>query len=309
MMSQSFFERCSGKSRWWFTAAGLVVCIGLSIGAYRLPTVKWAVASAMSALTADSPNSHSPRGSEIDSHDHGKIAFGEHGRPGSLDDAHADEDDDRHDEDGDHHDHDSHEHSAAEAQGHKHEEATSVKLSQAAQENVGLRLVCVELQTFQRTTAVPAMVIERPGRSVSQISAPLTGVVTRIWPLQGESVVPGQPLFDLRLTHEEVVEAQAEFLRTAEELDVLKSEIARLEKISADGAIAGKNLLQRQYEQQKSEALLRAQRQRLLLHGLSAARIDEIGRTRRLVKRGNHIRAAADRGSTPVAIRTASPNQ
>jgi membrane fusion protein, heavy metal efflux system len=148
---------------------------------------------------------------------------------------------------------------------------------------VGLQLAKVELRPFERTITVPAMVVERPGRSAMQVSAPLTGVVMRIWPLQGETVAPGQPLFDLRLTHEEVVEAQAEFLRTAEELDVVKRERARLEKVAEGGAVAGKTVLERQYEQQKLEGVFRAQRQRLLLHGLSATQIDEIVAQRTLL--------------------------
>jgi multidrug efflux pump subunit AcrA (membrane-fusion protein) len=162
-------------------------------------------------------------------------------------------------------------------------EAAAVKLSPTAQDNVGLKLAKVELRAFDRTLTVPAIVVERPGRSAMQVAAPLTGVVTRIWPLQGETVTPGQPLFDLRLTHEEVVEAQAEFLRTAEELDVVKREIARLEEVSKGGVIAGKTLLERQYEQQKLEGVFRAQRQRLLLHGLSNTQVDEIVAKRTLL--------------------------
>jgi multidrug efflux pump subunit AcrA (membrane-fusion protein) len=178
------------------------------------------------------------------------------------------------------HEHGDHDHKYTD---HKHVETEAVKLSQNAQTNVGLRLGKVELQPFVRTMTVPGMVIERPGRSELQVSAPLTGVVTRIWAIQGESVAPGQPLFDLRLTHEEVVEAQAEFLRTAEEMDVLGREIARLERVAADGAIAGKTLLERKYEQQKLEGIWRAQRQRLLLHGLSAAQVESIASTRTLL--------------------------
>jgi membrane fusion protein, heavy metal efflux system len=159
---------------------------------------------------------------------------------------------------------------------HKHNEAEAVKLSQAAQQNVGLELAKVELGPFERTVTVPAIIVERPGRTNIQVAAPLTGVISRVWPMQGETVTPGQPLFDLRLTHEEVVEAQAEFLRTAEELDVVQREIDRLEKVAADGVISGKTLLERQYEKQKLEASHRAQRQKLLLHGLSSQQVDEI---------------------------------
>ena len=131
---------------------------------------------------------------------------------------------------------------------------------------------------------VPGMVVERPGWSVLEVTAPMTGVVTRIYPIQGEAVQPGQPLFEVRLTHEDLLQVQTEFLRTVEELDVIGREVARLEKVSADGVIAGKTLLERKYEQQKQEAALRAQRQALLLHGLSQEQVDEIVATRTLLQ-------------------------
>ena len=128
------------------------------------------------------------------------------------------------------------------------------------------------------------MVVERPGWSVLEVTAPMTGVVTRIYPIQGEAVQPGQPLFEVRLTHEDLLQVQTEFLRTVEELDVIGREVGRLEKVSADGVIAGKTLLERKYEQQKQEAALRAQRQALLLHGLSTEQVDKIVATRTLLQ-------------------------
>jgi cobalt-zinc-cadmium efflux system membrane fusion protein len=176
-----------------------------------------------------------------------------------------------------------HEHSGGAASDHEHDDAAAVKLSENAQANVGLRLEKLALRPFERMVTVPGVVVERPGRSEQQVSTPLTGMVTRIWALQGETVRPGQPLFDLRLTHEGVVEAQAEFLRSVEELDVLRREIQRLTRVAAEGAIAGKSLLERTYEQQKLEGVLRAQRQRLLLHGLSDAQVDQIAAKRTLL--------------------------
>ncbi|MGW8257936.1 MAG: efflux RND transporter periplasmic adaptor subunit, partial [Thermoguttaceae bacterium] len=91
-------------------------------------------------------------------------------------------------------------------------------------------------------------------------------------------------LFEVRLTHEDLLQLQTEFLRTIEELDVIGREVARLEKVTADGVIAGKALLERKYEQQKQEAMLRAQRQALLLHGLSREQVDKIVSTRTLLQ-------------------------
>ena len=168
---------------------------------------------------------------------------------------------------------------------HVHDEASALKLSKQAEANIGLDLHRVELGPFAPTISVPATVVERPGRSRVQITATFTGLVTRIYRIPGEVVTPGMPLFDLQLTHEELVEAQADFLRTAEELRVVDQEVARVAEIAAQGAIAGKTLLGRQYEQQKLKASLLAQRQRLLLHRLSPEQVDDIRKTKQLLQR------------------------
>ena len=195
---------------------------------------------------------------------------------------HEDADDHDHDADADEHEH-HHEHGKPPVYDHPHDEAATVKLSAAAQKNIGLRLAVVKLGPFERTMSVPGVVVERPGWSVVEVTAPMTGVVTRIYPIQGEAVRPGQPLFEVRLTHEDLLQAQTEFLRTVEELNVIAREVERLEKATADGLIAGKTLLERKYEQQKQEAALRAQRQALLLHGLSQSQVDAIEATRKLL--------------------------
>ena len=167
------------------------------------------------------------------------------------------------------HDHHDHDHDAD-------HDANSLRLSPQAQENIALKLDEIKLQDFHRTITVPGMVVERPGETTVHVSAPLTGIVTRIFAIQGEIVSPGAALFELRLTHEELVQAQVEYLRTAEELDVVKREVERLQKLAASGAIPGRSLLEQQYEQQKKEAALRAQRQALLLHDLTSEQVDAI---------------------------------
>jgi multidrug efflux pump subunit AcrA (membrane-fusion protein) len=127
------------------------------------------------------------------------------------------------------------------------------------------------------------MVVERPGRSQIRISATLGGIVTKVFVIQGEAIAPQRDLFEIRLTHEELVSAQGELLKTTEQLDVINQEIKRLENIS-DGVIAGRRIVEQKYERQKMEALQRAQRQSLLLHGLSDSQIDDIIKTRQLLK-------------------------
>lgn len=165
-----------------------------------------------------------------------------------------------------------------------HDESNSIELSAQARRNIGLVMREVALGSFTRTISVPGIVVERPGRSTIQVTTPMTGIVTRIYVGEGESIEPGQQLFDLRLTHEEIVQAQADLLRTAEELDVVAREIKRLETVTAGGALPGKALLERQYEQQKLEAVNRSQQQALLLHGLSKNQVEDILKNRSLLQ-------------------------
>jgi multidrug resistance efflux pump len=111
----------------------------------------------------------------------------------------------------------------------------------------------------------------------------MSGIVSQVYPIEGEALTPGEPLFEVRMTHEELVTAQREFLRSAEELDVVKREVARLESVG-DGIVAGKTVLERKFEQQKIEAALHAQQQGLLLHGLSAEQVQKIVATRMLLQ-------------------------
>jgi cobalt-zinc-cadmium efflux system membrane fusion protein len=181
----------------------------------------------------------------------------------------------------------------------RHDEDSVLKLSPQAQKNVGMRQMTIKLRDFDRTMTVPAMIIERPGRTRVKVSAPMTGIVTRIYPIEGEAVTPGQPLFDLRLTHEDLVSTQSDFLRTVEELDVIKREVTRLEKVTSSGAIAGKALLQRQYEQQKTEAMLHAQQQELILHGLSQQQVDDIAANRKLLQQITVLTPAPPESAPP----------
>ncbi|HWB01158.1 MAG TPA: efflux RND transporter periplasmic adaptor subunit, partial [Pirellulales bacterium] len=236
----------NARRRWLFVPA---VVIALALGV------------CLGALATYSVLGYEPASSESDAehnHDH--------------DHAHDEHDDHAHD------DHSSEDH----AQGDDHGSG-SIELSAQARRNIGLVVATVEKRPFDRSILVPAMVVERPGRSELDVTAALGGIVTRIYPIQGEAVAAGAPLFDLRLTHEELVQSQSDFLKTANELDVVRREVRRLEPLEASGSIAIKTILDRRYEQEKLEAVLRSQHQALLLHGLSEAQINTILVSRQLL--------------------------
>jgi len=180
--------------------------------------------------------------------------------------------------------HDGHDHGA---HGHAHDDATSLELSDQALRNIGLDgslIQPVTLRTFRKSITVPARVVERPGRTRVQVATPMTGVITHVHAVQGEAVQPGTLLFQIRLTHEDLVQAQTDFLRTLGELDVEQREIERLQPAADSGAIAGTVMLERQYAKDKLTSSLRAQSEALRLHGLSDEQIEQIADGRRLLR-------------------------
>ncbi len=174
------------------------------------------------------------------------------------------------------------EHAEEDHTGHTAEE--SLSLSEQAVKNVGLTLFEVQLRDFHRSVPVPAVIVERAGRSEITVSAPMTGIVTRIHPIGGSAVSPGDALIDLRLTHEDLVEKQSDLLRDLEQLDVINQEVVRLQEVARSGAVPGKRLLEPMYDKQKLEGTMRAEREALLLHGLTEEQIGAIERDRRLIK-------------------------
>jgi multidrug efflux pump subunit AcrA (membrane-fusion protein) len=193
------------------------------------------------------------------------------------------------------------EHDGRDEHGHDHSadiDPNHLDLSPQAQRNIGLKIGPVTLQTYDRVVTIPGIVVERPGRTSAAVTAPLTGVIEKIEAIEGEAVSPGELLFTIRLTHEEIVQAQGDFLKTAVELEVIRREVERLDKIVSTGAIAGKTLRERKYEQEKMESALQAQREALLLHGLSEEQVDAIAKNQKLLQRQEIFAPKVDRSKS-----------
>jgi multidrug efflux pump subunit AcrA (membrane-fusion protein) len=207
------------------------------------------------------------------------------------------------------HDHGDHEHS--------HDAGNSLELSPQAMKNIGLTeefLTPVRLETYFRSITVPAIVVERPGRTRIQVSTPMSGAITHVHAVRGEAVTPGMLLFEIRITAEELVGTQTALLKTLGEIEVESKEIARLTEIAKSGAVAQKILLERQYARDKLEVLLAAQKEALRLQGVSDRQIQDIVDHRRLLgelqirvptpDRHDHDELELKSGQLPVSSET-----
>ena len=180
-------------------------------------------------------------------------------------------------------------HAAADAPPHEdghegHVQQGSIELSPQARANLRLAVEPVSMGRFTEHIEIPASVTDWPGRTHVAITSPLTGVINAIAISRGELIQSGATLFTLRLTHQDLVRTQQDFLTSLGQLDVEQREIERLTSIANSGAIAGRMLITREYERDKLMASMQAAKQSMLLHGLTESQVSRIERTRKLIR-------------------------
>lgn len=170
------------------------------------------------------------------------------------------------DEAGDHDDHDDHE----------EEEEPHIALTQRAFETLRLQLAEAQIADYVRTTAIPAQVAEFPGVSALKLAAPVHGVVTAVAAEPGVSVEPGDPLFELQITDERVLDAQLQLIEALTRLRIVGEELDRLAPLAASGAVAGSRRRDLAYEQRELETAIHLRRDELVVRGLPADRVDQL---------------------------------
>lgn len=188
----------------------------------------------------------------------------------------------------DHSSDDGHEHDHDEEHEHDHGpgDENSIQVSSLALKNLGLTeeyLRPIELTDYRHSASIPGMIVERPGRTKIPVSASMTGIVTEILFSPGEATLPNVPFIKLRLTHEDLVTLQTEYLQTLGKLDVELKEIERLTQVSSAGAVSPKTLLEREYNRDILRSNLDAQRESLRLHGIGPQQLLYIDRERKLL--------------------------
>ncbi len=155
-------------------------------------------------------------------------------------------------------------------------EATVLKLSSQARQNLGLVAKAVKPQTYWRTIQVPGAIVDRPGRSDRGVTAPAVGAVVQVHAFPGDTVKPGDRLFTLRLSSEYLQNTQSELFKATRETLLLKEQRVRLEGPAKSGAIPEVRLIEVDNQLRRQTAAIQAYRQDLLTRGLLPEQIDGV---------------------------------
>lgn len=180
-----------------------------------------------------------------------------------------------------------------------------VLLSKTAALNLGLLTTRTKVSQYQSYRSVPAVIRERPAVSELQISSPYQGVVTKVFAVPGQAVRLNEPLFELRLTDEELARTQSELLDTIQKLDNVDVKINRLAELATRGGTAKREITMLQLDKKSLQSEQNTRRQQLLIHGFSETQVDEVIKTRQLIRTAT-IRVPESVTDQPPASKTDS---
>ena len=113
-----------------------------------------------------------------------------------------------------------------------HGDTSIVELLESSMNNMELSVGKFEVRDYFKKIRIPAHVVERIPQSRRRISATIGGRVNKVFVAPGQAVLPGDQLFELRITDEAVSESQVRLLALLTEVDVLDQDFLEdLEKM------------------------------------------------------------------------------
>lgn len=143
----------------------------------------------------------------------------------------------------------------------------------------GIELAAPEATGEARSRRYPAKVTV-PNPQLRVVSAPQDGILDALLVAEGQNVVHGQLLAELRSPG--IVDLQSAFLEATTRLELAASELARDQRLARDGLIAERRLLETQARHRELTTTVEQQRQRLAIAGLSDADIKALRDSRQL---------------------------
>ena len=163
--------------------------------------------------------------------------------------------------------------------------ADHVDLTPEAVANLGLKLGPVPRRDFSRTILKPGEVVEIPGVSSFGIAAPVDAVVQELRVVPGQAVASGAVLATLRITDDELTDAQSRLLGVLTKQAVQQREVERLEPLVQAGAVNGQRKRELEYAGEQLDAERRVLLQELRARGMPEEALESLLERRALLTR------------------------
>lgn len=156
------------------------------------------------------------------------------------------------------------------------EKQTVLEISERARKNLGLIAQAAKPTTYWRSIVIPGEIADRPGISDRGVTSPAVGIVAAIHAYPGDTVVPGESMFTLRLFSEYLQNTQSELFKATQEVQLVQQEINRLADVSRSGAVPANRTIELNQQLNRQVTLIRAYEQDLLTRGLNPDQVKQV---------------------------------
>jgi multidrug efflux pump subunit AcrA (membrane-fusion protein) len=156
--------------------------------------------------------------------------------------------------------------------------AQVIEISPQVRKNLQIVAKPTPLTNYWRALELPGVIVDRPGVSDRGVVAPIIGVVTKIHAFPGNSVLPGAPLFSIRLVSESLHAAQLELFKATKEIEIAQRQYDRLAPLAESGAVPRARIIEIENQIERLNVMVEASRQDLQARGLPADRIEAAAR-------------------------------
>ncbi len=170
-----------------------------------------------------------------------------------------------------------------ESGGAGHGSSAIVVINEKTLDNMNLKYGKFEVRDYFQTIRIPAQVVERIPQSRRSVSAPIAGRVTKVFVAKGQAVRPGEKLFDVRITDQSIADSQVGLLEVFANLEISRAKKQRLENLGT-GVVAGKQLMEADFEIKKLTDRRAALIQELRARGMGEEQIKTFIKTKQLAK-------------------------
>ena len=187
-----------------------------------------------------------------------------------------------------------------------HGSSAIVVINEKTLDNMNLKIGKFEKRDYFQKIRVPAQVVERIPQSRRNVSAPVAGRVTKVFVAKGQAIRPGEKLFDVRITDESIANSQVGLLEVFANLEISRAKKQRLESLGT-GVVAGKQLMNAEFEIKKLVDRRAALIQELRARGMGEEQIKTFIKTRKLAKDVSIFAPALDQAKTDTNISPAVP--
>ena len=148
-----------------------------------------------------------------------------------------------------------------------------VLLSTQAQKNLRLKAKPLQPETFWKTRTIPGLIVDRPGASDRGVVSPTTALVSAIHFYPGDTVLPDQALFTVKLLSETLHLTQTELFKATQDVQLIQATRKRL--VDSAGAVAESRIIDLDNQLARLATASKGYRQELLNRGLTQEQITE----------------------------------